>query len=237
MLQGSQGLPMPKLYQSPLDPASRRVRMAMGEYGIDIDLIEERPGQPSDALQELNPAGLTPVLIEDDRSFVVGIEAIGEYLEETRSTAKTTLLGKTPAERAETRRLVAWFDRKFYSEVSEPLLTEKLHRRFLPRELGGGPPDMSRVRAAQGKIRVHLDYIGALADERNWLAGANLSLADLAAAAHLSCLDFLAEVPWSDASPAKAWYQRIKSRPSFRPLLSDYVRGITPPPNYADLDF
>jgi glutathione S-transferase len=228
---------MPKLYHSPLDPASRRVRMAMGEYGVDIELIEERPGQPSDTLQELNPAGLTPVLIEDDRSVVVGIEALSEYLEETRSTAKTTLLGRTPAERAETRRLVAWFDGKFRAEVSEPLLREKLIRRFLARELGGGPPDMSKVRAAQANMRCHLDYIASLADNRNWLAGANLSLADLAAAAHLSSLDFLGEVPWSDASPAKAWYQRIKSRPSFRPLLSDYVRGIAPPPNYADLDF
>jgi glutathione S-transferase len=228
---------MPKLYHSPLDPPSRRIRLALGEYSQDIELIEERPGQPSDALQELNPAAATPVLIEDDRSVVVGIEALSEYLEETRSTPKLTLLGRTPAERAETRRLVGWFDRKFHTEVSEPLLTEKLYRRFWPRELGGGPPDMGRVRAAQGRIRFHLDYIGALADERNWLAGANLSLADLAAAAHLSCLDFLAEVPWSDASPAKTWYQRIKSRPSFRPLLTDYVRGITPPPNYADLDF
>jgi glutathione S-transferase len=228
---------MPKLYHSSLDPASRRIRMAMGEYGLDIELIEERPGQPSDALQELNPAGETPVFIEDNRSVVIGIEALSEYLEETRGTAKTTLLGRTPGERAETRRLVAWFDRKFHAEVSDPLLAEKVYRRFLPRELGGGPPDMNRVRAAQGKIRSHLDYIAALADERNWLAGAHLSLADLAAAAHLSSLDFLGEVPWSEASPAKAWYQRIKSRPSFRPLLSDYVRGITPPPNYADLDF
>jgi len=228
---------MPKLYHSPLDPASRRIRLAMAEYGVDLELIEERPGQPSDTLQELNPAGVTPVLIDDDRSVVSGVEALGEYLEVTRSSPKTSLLGRTPAERAETRRLVAWFDRKFHSEVSEPLLTEKLTRRFLPRERGGGSPDMARVRTAQANIRLHLDYIATLADERNWLAGANLSLADFAAAAHLSCLDFLGEVPWNSAESAKIWYQRIKSRPSFRPLLTDYVRGISPPPNYVDLDF
>jgi glutathione S-transferase len=228
---------MPKLYHSPLDPASRRIRLAMAEYGIDLELIEERPGQPSDTLNELNPAGLTPVLIDDDRSIVSGVEALGEYLEETRGSPKTTLLGRTPTERAETRRLVAWFDRKFNAEVSEPLLTEKLVRRFLPRERGGGPPDMARVRGAQANIRMHLEYISTLADERNWLAGANLSLADFAAAAHLSCLDFLGEVPWASAGSAKIWYQRIKSRPSFRPLLTDYVRGLTPPPNYVDLDF
>jgi glutathione S-transferase len=29
----------------------------------------------------------------------------------------------------------------------------------------------------------------------------------------------------------------MKSRPSFRPLLTDRVSGVTPPAHYADLDF
>jgi glutathione S-transferase len=76
-----------------------------------------------------------------------------------------------------------------------------------------------------------------LADGRSWLAGDHLSLADLAAAAHLSAVDYAADVPWADYPATKAWYQRIKSRPSFRPLLADTVRGMTPSATYADLDF
>ena len=227
---------MPRLYHTPLEPGSRRIRMALAEYAVETQLLEERPGAPSEALLGLNPAAETPVFVDDDGTVACGIDAVAEYLEETRG-ARVTLLGRKPAERAETRRLVAWFDRRFMADVTGPVLAEKVVRRFLPREAGGGPPDMMRVRAAQGLVRDHLEYVGLLADERNWLAGNSLTSADLAAAAHLSCLDFLGEVPWGSAPAAKAWYQRLKSRPSFRPLLADYVRGITPPQSYADLDF
>jgi glutathione S-transferase len=228
---------MPKLYHLPLDPFSRRVRIALGEYGIAADLIEERHGSASDELLALSPAGVMPVFIDDDGTVACGIEAVSEYLEETRAGANGTLLGETPAARAETRRLAAWFDRRFNAEVSVPMLDEKVTRRFLALKEGGGPPDMARIRHAQSHVPYHLDYIGALADARNWLAGDNLSVADLAAAAHLSCLDFLGEIAWTSAPAAKLWYQRIKSRPSFRPLLADHVRGMTPHPSYADLDF
>jgi glutathione S-transferase len=96
---------------------------------------------------------------------------------------------------------------------------------------------MTRVRAALGRLRGHLDYLGSLAEHRWWLAGDAMSLADLAAAAHVSAVDFTGDIPWTEYPAAKAWYQRIKSRPSFRPLLADMVRGMVPPAHYADLDF
>jgi glutathione S-transferase len=96
---------------------------------------------------------------------------------------------------------------------------------------------MQRVRAGLMALKGHLDYITALAESRKWLAGDELSAADLAAAAHLSCLDYIGEVPWDQAPEVKHWYQRVKSRPSFRTLLGDHVRGLTPPASYADLDF
>jgi glutathione S-transferase len=93
------------------------------------------------------------------------------------------------------------------------------------------------VRKALDLLKAHLDYIGRLADGRNWLAGDNLSLADLAGAAHLSAIDYIGDVPWADFPSAKAWFQRLKSRPSFRPLLTDSVRGIAASQSYTDLDF
>ena len=183
------------------------------------------------------PQALLPIFEDDDGTPAAGVEAIGEYLDETRARDVRSLYGKTPAERAETRRLVAWFDHKFHGEVSAPLIAEKVVRRHLPRDAGGGSPEMGPVRQALASIRAHLDYIGALADSRNWLAGSELGMADLAAAAHLSSVDYLGDVPWEQNADAKAWYQRIKSRPSFRPLLGDQIRGISPPPTYADLDF
>ena len=227
---------MPTLVHFALDPFSRRMRLALAEYGVPVELVDETPWMPSPDIFELNPAGTLPVYLEDSVSPVAGVEAIGEFLEETKG-ARVQLISGDAYERAEVRRLVAWFDTKFSAEVSEPVLTEKVIRRFLPREAGGGAPDMGRVRQALQRVRDHLDYVGHLVDRRAWLAGEVLSLADLAAAAHISSADYVCDIPWAEFPAAKSWYQRIKSRPSFRPLLSDTVRGVTPPAVYADLDF
>ncbi len=227
---------MPKLLHFPLDPFSRRMRLALAEYGVAFELVEERPWTPSETLFNLNPAGIVPVYVEDDGAPISGIEAITEYLEETRA-GKARLIPGSASGRAEVRRLTGWFDTKFYAEVSEPIITEKIVRRFMTRETGGGAPDMARVRYGLSRLRDHLDYIGTLADHRSWLAGEALSTADLAAAAHLSVIDYLGDVPWTDFPVAKLWYQRIKSRPAFRPLLADTLRGMPPLAAYADLDF
>jgi glutathione S-transferase len=228
---------MARLFHFPLDPLCRRIRLALAEYGRDAELVEERPWEGRAEFLDRNPAGLLPIFEDDDGTQAAGIEAVGEYLDETRAGRARSLYGTSPAERAETRRLIAWFDQKFHGEVSAPLIAEKVVRRHLPREAGGGPPEMGPVRRALASIRAHLNYIGVLAESRNWLAGSELSAADLAAAAHLSAVDYLGDVPWEENADAKAWYQRIKSRPSFRPLLGDQIRGISPPRAYADLDF
>ncbi|WP_395688368.1 glutathione S-transferase family protein [Aestuariivirga sp.] len=227
---------MPSLIHFTLDPFSRRIRLALAEYRLPVELINEEPWNPSADVLELNPAGTLPIFLENATTAICGIEAIGEFLEETKS-ALTSLIPGTSFERAETRRLMGWFDGKFYAEVSEPVLTEKLIRRFLPAGQGGGGPDVARVRHAMSRLRWHLSYIGHLADRRPWLAGQYFSLADLAAAAHLSAIDYFGGIPWADYPAAESWYQRMKSRPSFRPLLADTVRGVRPAPHYADLDF
>jgi glutathione S-transferase len=227
---------MPALIHFTLDPFSRRLRLALAEYGVPVELIDEEPWEPMPDIFELNPAGTLPVYLEDAATALSGIEAITEYLEETKS-ARVSLIPGDAFERAEVRRLAGWFDSKFYAEVSEPLLTEKVIRRFLSRDNGGGGPDTGRVRQAMLRLRHHLDYISHLADHRVWLAGEQLSIADLAAAGHISAVDYFGDIPWADYPGAKGWYQRVKSRPSFRPLLADTIRGLAPGAHYADLEF
>jgi glutathione S-transferase len=227
---------MPKLHHFTLDPYGRRLRLSLAEYGVDVRLADERPWQPSAQLTALNPTGLSPVYVEDSGLAVAGPDAIAEYLEETVGKTKSLIPGNALA-RAEVRRLVGWFDVKFYTEVTEPVLTEKVIRRFVSSPSGAGSPNMARVRQGREVLRPHLDYIGALTEERSWLAGQDLSLADLAAAAHISALDYLGDVPWTEYPVAQAWYQRIKSRPSFRVLLGDTIPGVAPSAHYANLDF
>ncbi len=230
---------MVTLFHHPFCPHSRFVRVVLAEYGALARLVEERVWERREAFIELNPAGATPVMIEEAGPPVPGAAVIAEYLDETRGPAlgDRRLLAEDPAARVEVRRLLGWFLDKFYAEVTEALVTERVYRRHMAVDQGGGPPDTNALRVARSNIRYHLAYIGWLAGSRNWLAGDRLSYADLAAAAHLSVADYLGDVPWTENEAAKIWYARVKSRPSFRPLLADSLPGVPASPTYADLDF
>ena len=219
------------LYHLWLSPESRKVRLALSEKGLDFEMRVEKIWERRTDFLALNPAGDVPVLIEPDGLVIADSGAIIEFLEETRPDPP--LLSGGPAARAEIRRLCAWFDHKFRIEVTSNLVGEKIDKRFL----GLGQPSSDAIRAGLANIHYHLDYIGYLAERRNWLAGPEFSVADMAAAAHLSCADYIGDVPWDDHPEARDWYTRIKSRRSFRSLLSDHIPGAPPPKHYADLDF
>ena len=227
------------LFYHPLCPFSRYVRLILGEYGIEARLVEERFWERREEFLLLNPAGQIPVLVADGQPAVPGAAIIAEYIEETRHAEprENRLLPASTGQRVEVRRLASWFNDKFHAEVSGPLVTERIFKRHMTLEQGGGPPDSEAMRAARHNIRYHLAYIGWLVSARDWLAGERLSLADLAAAAHLSAADYLGDVPWNDDEAAKNWYVRVKSRPSFRPLLADALAGLPAAKSYADLDF
>lgn len=218
------------LFHHPLSPHCRKIRLVLGEKKLPVALVEEPVWQRRDDFLALNPAGEVPVLVDEGHALADSA-AIAEYLDET--FPDPPLVGGTPLGRAEARRLTAWFDLKFQAEVTANLVGEKVWKR----QAGGGGPESAALRAGMTNLRYHLDYIGYLSDRRRWLAGDDLSIADLAAAAHLSCLDYIGDVPWDDHPLARDWYARIKSRPSFRPLLGDHITGMPPARHYANLDF
>jgi glutathione S-transferase len=227
------------LFHHPLCPHSRFVRLALEELSLSTQLVEERVWQRRTEFLKLNPAGTTPVLIEEGMPPIPGAAIIAEYLSETRS-GKPPKVGLLPVEaggRIEVRRLTSWFNDKFYDEVSGPLVRERVYKRFIPAAQGGGSPDTEALRAARANIKYHLAYIGWLVRTRDWLTGTSLTYADLAAAAHLSAADYLGDVPWNEDESAKAWYARVKSRPTFRTLLNETMPGLAPSPSYANLDF
>ena len=219
-----------RLHQYPLCPFSRKVRFACAEKGVAVELRLELPWERRDAYAAMNPAGQTPVLA-NDRLTLADSAAICDYLEETVDRAP--LLGSGPEERAETRRLIAWFDQKFYAEVTAPLLSERMYKRVITRLA----PDTAALRDAGRNAEAHLDYVDYLLDRRRWLAGPAFGLADIAAAAQLSVADYLGGVEWDGHEPARQWYSALKSRPTFRPLLAERMDGVRPPPHYDKLDF
>lgn len=221
---------MIRLFHVPLSPFCRKVRLSLAEKKIEVELVEERYWEQDADFLRRNPAGKVPVLKIDGQTLAES-SAICEYIEE--KYPEPPLLPKDAVQRHEVRRLVAWFDDKFHHEVTSKLLYERVNKKVM----GQGYPDSSNVKAGAKAIKFHLDYLGWLLDQRRWLAGDRMTLADFAAAAHLSTLDYISDVDWNRNEGVKDWYAKIKSRPAFRNILADQVSGFPPPPHYADLDF
>jgi glutathione S-transferase len=230
---------MPVLYHHPMSTASRFVRLIFSEYGFPADLIEEPYWEKRKDFLALNPAGTLPVYLDDNMRTLCGATIISEFMDETSGILKRDrrLLAEDPFQRAEIRRLTEWFLFKMEQDVTRPLVRERVYKLQMTVEQGGGAPDSKILRTARSNIKQHMRYLTWLAGSRTWLAGERLSYADLSAAAAISVLDYLGEIDWVDAPQVKEWYQRLKSRPSFRPLLVERIRGVTPVSHYADLDF
>ena len=221
-----------QLYQFPLCPFSRKVRLLLAEKGIGFELWRENPWDMRDEFVAMNPAARTPVAKNEERQItLVDSRAICEYFEET--VDKNPMINGTATTRAEIRRLVALFDENFFGDVTGPLLHERMKKRLVYRQ----SPDSRVLREAMKLAHEHLYYIDYLVDTRPWLAGATMSLADLAAAAQISVADYLGGLDWTGHEQAKSWYSVFKSRPSFRPLLAERMEVIQPPAHYGDVNW
>ncbi len=203
---------MRRLIHLLFSPTSRLVRLMLGEKRIACDL-----SAPDD------PCAHLPIFIDLDGPAVAGLWAIIDHLE--NEYPEHPLLPEDATVRAEALRLFDWAMTNFHEEATKRIV-------FIRRS-----PNMETVRLGRAALKAVLPGLGTLAESRGFLAGRDVSLADLAVVAHLSALDYYGEVPWTDVPAVTEWYSRMKSRPSFRPLLADRVPGQPPVPHYAELDF
>lgn len=219
-----------RVFYQPLCPFSRKIRLILAEKQIGYKAFEEKPFFPSEKLYGVNSEGSVPVFVDSGAVFVRDY-AIQEYLEQ--AYPKVNLLGMAEPQKAETRRLLSWFDGKFYQDVTCPLLEEKVAKRIKKR-VG---PSSDVLKSVRKHLYWYMGYLDWIMDSRNWLSGAAFSLADLAAGAQISCVDYFGDVPWEKYPQAKTWYMRLKSRPSFRLILMESFVGILPARHYRLLDF
>lgn len=225
---------MRTLYHYPLDPASRQARIALAEKKLKVKLELIDPWAPDPAFLELAAEGVPPTLMDvvpGRKIYITGARAICEYAND--GSPRHPLLPEDRLERAEARRIASWFDLKFAAEVNAYILHEKIEKSLT----GGEAADPAILREGREHLYFHLSYISWLLEQRDHLACNTFSLADIAGAANISCLDFLGEITWRDWPRIQEWYQRIKSRPTVQPLLDDHIAGLRPPRHYRDLDF
>jgi glutathione S-transferase len=207
----------------------------LGEKRLPFAEVSVRYWERPRELTKMNPSGMVPVLVETAQGqpplVLCEPRAIIDHLDETNRDPP--LFSPDPAERAEARRLVSWFDGKFAFEAGGYILHEKIEKRLL----GLGAPELANLRQGKDALKNHLFMVDDLLQAREWLAGKRLSLADFAAAAHFSVIDYFGDMPWREFPAVKTWYMKMKSRPCFRPLLNDRWPGLHPAGHYDDLDF
>ncbi|MCP4392932.1 MAG: glutathione S-transferase family protein [Alphaproteobacteria bacterium] len=219
------------LFQHPICPFSRKTRLMLSEKNVNFRLEFQDPWERDLRLLEINPAGGIPVLVEKNGTAISDHNAICEYIDEAYSAP--SIIGTTPRSKAEARRLTGWFDNKFYNEVTLSIVGEKIIKRMRK----AGSPDSRIIRAGNANIQIHMQYLEWLTERKKWLAGNSLTIADIAAAAHISILDYIGSIPWDNYPETKIWYAKMKSRPSFRSILSDRIPSVAPAMHYDDLDF
>ena len=203
-----------QLYQFPLCPFSRKVRLLLGEKGVGYTLVRENPWERRDEFIDMNPAGQTPVIADAERDIrLIDSLVICEYFDET--VDKAQMINGTAVQRAEIRRLSTWFDTYFFRDVTERLLGERMIKRIVTK----AAPDAKVLREAMKSAVEYLDYTDYLLDRHNWMAGATLSLADLAAAAQISVADYLGGIDWKSHEADRALVFGHEEPAQFPPFI------------------
>ncbi len=219
------------IFHLPLCSNSRIARLVLSEKKIIFELKSELTWKRRIDFLKMNPAGTVPVIIDNDKTIIIGSDVLAEYLDE--QSIGHNLIGNNPREKMEVRRLFRWFYKKFEIEVTNNILYEKIFKRLE----GLGEPSSRCLRAGRLNLNIHMSYLNWLLNKRTWLSGELMNLSDLTGASYLSSLDYLGEISWDKYMNVKRWYANIKSRPSFRPFLNEIVPGIPPSRNYKNLDF
>lgn len=223
---------MQVLYHHPICPLSRQIRVILKEFNIEFTLSREDYWRRRAEFLAINPAGIVPALTNEAKEYIIiGNNPIIEYLNETHEDFY--FMPSSPLERAEVRKYVNWFNDKFYREVSRVILEEKMIRLLMRT----GEPRSAYIRAAKTNLTEHFKFLNQLLENNSYIVSEKISCADIAAASHLSVVDYFGEINWDNWTLIKQWYSIIKSRPSFQAILKDIIPGFNPPKNYLNLDF
>ena len=114
------------LIHHPIVPQARKIRAQMSEKRMLFALREEEPWDLSPEIFKLNPASELPIFVNDGK-VLCGSYAICEYLED--ANREIPLIFGDVLQKAEIRRIVDWFDVKFYREVYRTIVYEKIYKR------------------------------------------------------------------------------------------------------------
>lgn len=201
-----------KLYNADLSPNCLRVRAAIQELGLVVELLEvdlltmPRPT----ALLAVNPNGKVPAFVDDDGFSLFESRAINTYLASKRPERDLY-----PA--AAKRRAIV--DQWSYWQALQlgPAMQLVGFQRVLKPKFGMGPTDEAVVQEKLAEVDRNLPILERGLEGREWLAG-ELSLADFAVAASFY-LRRPAQMSLSKTPNVERWIERVEALPSWQRAL------------------
>ena len=226
------------LYGSSFCPFSRKVEFFLEESGLDYQTVDVKYWLRKPEFIKLNPAGEVPVLKNmETKQIICDSFLICNYLDEIEHKSDELsyfdFLGNNLPEKYEVQRLHMWFDKKFYNDVVRYFIEEI----FLNSVSGNKDTNMNKINVASENLVKHIKYIEYLLSKRKWLACEMFTIADIAAAAQLSILDYQGYIDWEKYKKLKEWYITVKSKKGFRKILYEKIPGFKPYKYYSELDF
>ena len=197
------------LYYSPVSSNSRRVLLAAAHLGIDLDLVDIDLLDPEDRrrLQEVNPNGKVPVLVDD--GFVLSEScAIMQYLADGKPGQ--TLYPTEPLARADVNRWMFWGCQHFTQPIGQ-IAWENVWKKMV----SGEDADLALVAHGAHNLARAATVLDRHVADRTWLVGEGVTLADYAVAAPLIVSE-RARLPLGDYPQLLAWYARVQALPAWR---------------------
>jgi glutathione S-transferase len=202
-----------KLYDTPLAPNPRRVRIFLAEKGMsvpreEVNLLEG--GAKSEAFTRLNPMQAVPVLVLDDGYPLSETVAICRYIEEGIKP-EPNLLGETPRERAEIEMWNRRAELKIFNQVAQ--VFRHLHPRLAALEQ---PQVAAWGEANKSKVLSQLAFWNGELGSRRYIAGERFTIADITALVAIDMMPRARLERPGGLGALERWYAEVAGRPSAR---------------------
>jgi glutathione S-transferase len=233
------------LYHGRTSVCSIKARLALAEKGVSFDsrVMTLRGDQFHPGYMQLNPNAVVPTIVHDGR-VVIESTVIMHYIDE--AFPGPALMPADPLARSKVRMMTKLMDE--YVHVACMTLTfatanREWLARMTPQEMKAElakSPDRKRAEIKRQVIThgldaplvvdaIHqhqklLDDIETAIKDGPYLAGPHWSVADAAATPYVWRLDKLKLARmWNDRRGVVAWYDRVRSRPSFKIAVDDWL--------------
>jgi glutathione S-transferase len=208
---------MLKIHGVPFSAHTRKVILAASEKGLPYELVPVIPLTPPPGWTSLSPLGLIPA-IEDGDFTLADSSVITLYLEQTHP--RPSIYPADAQARARALWVEEFVDGGLASHVLRGLLVQRVFApKFLNKE-----PDEALIRTSLQMIPPRLAYLESALEGREYFAGEDFSVADIAVASILINYHYAGEKVSEQSHPRlHAHLQRTLRRSRLRKAFEGEV--------------